>query len=1024
MKKLLLTLVALIMAVVGFNTASAQLYVTGIGGNWTMPAPVTVQANAEGNYVFTTSTEFKMSTTNGSNWDNDFNPNALVPATTLSSTVQTQTVALKKDSGPNFMLPYGNGGVEFTITVNSTFDKVTVTGATPPVAGEYTNLYLAGTNSNWGFTNDWKFQTTDGNLYTMTGKTLANNTEFKVAGNNWSPNYGDAGAVTLNTETTLVQGSNPGNCTLAVGGSNLTISFNATTKAFLISNEGKTVSGSTESNPYEDVWVNCRGDFNGWQDNGVHPNTEGIATFTELPIGTSEFEIKYYKTEDIYYGTSTPVTPNQWIQLEANNTHMTIAGATNDATYNVQFDVVNNKLYVTPVNVVNPDGPAYISVAFGSNGMFNFPVQSDDDVKLYPSAATPGIYEGVIPFKRGAAFAFFTDENVAYTGTTSGPYLGISLSQTYWPISDSEDDEDNMIGNHLMANNDIRMYVSSFTSGYPSSTASVKVSIDWTNQTFSLELMPYDYKAPEELYVWGTEMGFYGSGYKNMAAMKPISSGSHIYECTLSVPECGPFEPDGEFSPMEGDPNYGFYFYLTDSATSKGGTGVISYLAPAESHLIEIPEAGNSFSTQLLYNNTGVTMVALSPGYVRMNYDYDRNNFTMTMLTPEGEVATSSVTFRFTGIENASQYVSIFDTVNEEAVETSSSFTYEFTEYAALSVAMTEENVEDGYSFTISCNGEQSGETYTLTGMDMDDSIQYMLGLYPGADGFVFTINVTKEDVEPEPEPNVVTFRFEGVENAYSYVSIFDMNNATALETSNSFTYEYAESAALSIAMTEENVDEGYSFTISCNGEQSDETYTLTGMGMDDSIQYMLGLYPGADGYVFTITVSKTIVEPEPEPKTVYFTLTGVENAYDYVTIFDTATGSVLDAAASVSYQYVNTASLSIAMSEVDVEEGYAFTVSCEHPQSPDTYSLSGIDMDDAIQYMLALYPGADGYKFTINVTYNPEDSGILNLLTEGENLTVYNVNGMVVARNAAAADIKALAPGLYIANGKKIIVK
>ena len=53
------------------------------------------------------------------------------------------------------------------------------------------------------------------------------------------------------------------------------------------------------------------------------------------------------------------------------------------------------------------------------------------------------------------------------------------------------------------------------------------------------------------------------------------------------------------------------------------------------------------------------------------------------------------------------------------------------------------------------------------------------------------------------------------------------------------------------------------------------------------------------------------------------------------------------------------------------------------------------------------------------------EKKGVANGLTVGtENVNVYNLQGMLVVKNASSEDVKNLAPGIYIINGRKVTVK
>ena len=56
--------------------------------------------------------------------------------------------------------------------------------------------------------------------------------------------------------------------------------------------------------------------------------------------------------------------------------------------------------------------------------------------------------------------------------------------------------------------------------------------------------------------------------------------------------------------------------------------------------------------------------------------------------------------------------------------------------------------------------------------------------------------------------------------------------------------------------------------------------------------------------------------------------------------------------------------------------------------------------------------------KFAIDGVVSIED------IAEDANFDIVNVNGMVIKRNGNKADLKALDPGIYVVNGKKVLVK
>lgn len=114
----------------------------------------------------------------------------------------------------------------------------------------------------------------------------------------------------------------------------------------------------------------------------------------------------------------------------------------------------------------------------------------------------------------------------------------------------------------------------------------------------------------------------------------------------------------------------------------------------------------------------------------------------------------------------------------------------------------------------------------------------------------------------------------------------------------------------------------------------------------------------------------------------------------------------------TVSDDYVVSISSTVASNDGEnwaLGEGYS-TEKGENGETTDTPAEPGVT--------LTLYPGADGATFTIKVT--KYDAGIESLINErGEN-RIYTISGTRVR----GTDVNSLNPGLYIVNGKKVLVK
>lgn len=70
----------------------------------------------------------------------------------------------------------------------------------------------------------------------------------------------------------------------------------------------------------------------------------------------------------------------------------------------------------------------------------------------------------------------------------------------------------------------------------------------------------------------------------------------------------------------------------------------------------------------------------------------------------------------------------------------------------------------------------------------------------------------------------------------------------------------------------------------------------------------------------------------------------------------------------------------------------------------------------------VTLYKGANGAVFTIKVT--GVDAGVESIATEDGKFNVYSISGSKVYSGNDASVVNALTPGIYIVNGKKILVK
>ena len=135
----------------------------------------------------------------------------------------TETIYMNKDSRA-FQAPILN---KYVVSVDVYNNTVTIP----------TNVYLVGdVTGGWDTSKGWKFDTTDGVTYTLTGKDINANSNFKIlAGSSWLSSCNQS--ITVPYNATLIDGSGTDgnkNMRLSSNVTNVNITFNLSTKAFSI----------------------------------------------------------------------------------------------------------------------------------------------------------------------------------------------------------------------------------------------------------------------------------------------------------------------------------------------------------------------------------------------------------------------------------------------------------------------------------------------------------------------------------------------------------------------------------------------------------------------------------------------------------------------------------------------------------------------------------------------------------------------------------------------------------------------
>lgn len=343
MKKIFTRLACTAVMLAGALSANATLYLCGANVNgkanqWTPASPVTVEA-VDGFYTFTAKGEFKMSTAKG-DW-NTFNASAKgVEAGDWKISGNTATASLKA-WGSNSQSPNAWTSSEVTYKVNEALTSITASVGDV----EKTEFYVTGTAfGGWGvWTDEYKMTETSENVYTYVAENGITG-DWKISGKDYSPNFGPSnGQPQLGVPYTTAPNPAGNLSTVFTGKCKVTFTYNPDTNSGILLIEG-------ESAPidYTTWYLNVVGDFNGWEDNGVAFNADGVAKLENLAIGNSQFKIKIWNGAEMWRSNGQALNCDEWITIDGNSDqNMTIANAGEGDEFDIEYNAATNEAYVT-----------------------------------------------------------------------------------------------------------------------------------------------------------------------------------------------------------------------------------------------------------------------------------------------------------------------------------------------------------------------------------------------------------------------------------------------------------------------------------------------------------------------------------------------------------------------------------------------------------------------------------------------------------------------------------------------------
>ena len=768
MKKLLFTLMALFVA---FAANATTLYIVGGGTVDGKSLPGSPNGNcvaveSVGNVVTFTvkgSSWLKISDTNASDWAT-FNKNGF--------TIEGKgDYAIKaSELGQSFKLWWSNGSNEgtnnitppstdeyvYTITLGNKGSSNTtlVVTAKGDVEIPPAQIYARGLGGNWDNLNESiELETTDGNIYTLSGVTI--DTPFKIADAGWGAiNYGYNGQLPFNQTTKLTYNAD----NINVAGQPITeatITFNLADETILVTGNA---SGSTEVDPFGGWYVNLGGEFNGddFYNGGVQP-VDGVATFTNQSIGNKGFKIKVWEGggDDKYYIADGPqsIPTDEWVQFanDAYDVQVYIKDAPANGVYTVQYNVENNTIYVEqtggddpvsdipenlyligtliPEGTWNPEGQEFnnegdnmftienvaiypsagdtlgyfgftgvtsadwdtvngarygalknddlidasageVETTFvkGTNawslepGIYNLYVAFDEmsltveyvdalpsggnfpetlyfaqpfgtipaDAPQTLTAVSDGVYEGQILIKTGMnTIGFYTDVNGEITKYGKGSYGSIGFGNTGiegWPGEDTDAD------NTLQVNptSTFSWYMMSKPGWAPDGIFTMTVDLNTLTFTLAPPAGEIEEQGPEALYIYGNTGGYTSLGrYTNVVTLEKQGT-ANVYSCKYDVPACGPFTPDNEYGPVDGAPNNGWYFLISDNRTSYTASGAKVYQAPTDNFLVSLQQGG-VFTATVNADKSGLPFILTNPGNYSFEFDFDTKEINITL---------------------------------------------------------------------------------------------------------------------------------------------------------------------------------------------------------------------------------------------------------------------------------------------------------------------------------------------------------------------------------------------------------
>lgn len=765
-----------------------------------------------------------------------------------------------------------------------------------------------------------------------------------------------------------------------------------------------------------------------------------------------------YKTDAKIYQNTDPYWDNLSYKL------------TQPGKYFISLNYKTGALTIAQVG----EAPEKIGVAMASSFAMA-PAPAASDVFLMPTPEDPNIYKGVVNFKKNAAFGFYvgTPGSADYTLYRAHGWASISCSQyNYWPVDEEEAAQAVLEPGSTMGN----WYFSTF-SNTSVNAADYTVEINWLTKTFRIFEEEIVIPTPEKLYIYASVDG--GQNYLQVEEMTNPENG--VFSVKYNIPEVPTFViSDPDFSPADGDPDHGWRFYIYKPADEISGNTILG--AELGAQVLEF--VGDAPAVRTLVTS-GTGMFVLEPGVATISYNWATNELQVTK--PEIDESLKDVIYYlhadnyFNGpwVPNPETDPQLtYDPVSQTYVldepilvnktggfrfyrqNVSGTITY------ITPMMATQIQIGSDYTWKQSFELRNTSAWRFLTFHDPEArEAEVTLTV----DLVNTTLAVTQVSKDKNPEQIYIwyvdgTLDVMGTGYTYKcltanplkpieeggavYTTTWDVPEVTDLEFMDKGAPDHGAFFYLSTSTSKSggtlyrgyygNAEGVYGPTIEFTANKKEVSLpVLTG---GETASFVI-VTPGKsqltldlDKAILTVEYLEDIV-PEPEDNVITLNFSGVEldDLSSALQVLDAMNDGETLLINENPFDYVYTQGVFLMFVPQD---GYDVAVKCSTNDADEvdgTYSINvgAAPMDDdedeataGDAVTLMAYPAANGLTFNV-VLSEHQTSGINALydLGNGE-LRVFNLQGVQVLRTQNASELNILEPGLYIINGKKVVVR